>query len=241
MSAIDFPIPSFRSCDITMRAWDGTGYPDHLKGSDIPIRARILAVVDCFDALTSDRPYRPRLSDADAVDILVQRRGTMYDPLIVDAFLSVYKDIAPEAVAQVTTQDNPLPLWPTTGGKMELDTSGARLEDIAASTEESLALFDLARSLAGDLSFQRVATVVANHTRRIVPTSTCVFYAYNEESDELICAHATGENAPLFFGLRIARGQRLSGWVAANERTIVNSDPVLDFGEVSKINSSTTA
>jgi len=156
LSAIDFPYPVVPIVRHHHESWDGTGYPDHLKGSDIPIGARILAVVDCFDALTSDRPYRPRLSDADAIDILVQRRGIMYDPIIVDAFLKVYKDIAPEDVAQVATQDNPLPLWPTTGGKMELDTSGARLEDIAASTEESLALFDLARSLAGDLSFQRV-------------------------------------------------------------------------------------
>ena len=57
--------------------WNGTGYPDGLMGTSIPIRARILAVVDCFDALTSDRPYRGRLSDSEAVQILLDRRGSM--------------------------------------------------------------------------------------------------------------------------------------------------------------------
>ena len=49
-----------------------------------------LSVVDCFDALTSDRPYRPRMADADAIRILLARRGSMYDPLIVDTFIAIH-------------------------------------------------------------------------------------------------------------------------------------------------------
>src|SRR3954464_10528603 len=98
LSAIDFPYPVVPIVRHHHENWDGTGYPDKLSGSDIPIGARILSVVDCFDALTSDRPYRPKLSDADALAILKERRGSMYDPLIVDTFASVYKDIAPEDV-----------------------------------------------------------------------------------------------------------------------------------------------
>src|SRR3954462_11650345 len=93
LSAIDFPYPVVPIVRHHHESWDGTGYPDGLRGSQIPIGARILSVVDCFDALTSDRPYRPRLSDLEAVDILMERRGTMYDPLVVDAFMNVYKDI----------------------------------------------------------------------------------------------------------------------------------------------------
>src|SRR5436190_2138325 len=84
--------------------WDGTGYPDGLAGARIPIGARILAVVDCFDALTSDRPYRPRMSDADALQILSQRRGSMYDPLIVDTFARVYREIAPDPLPASDTR-----------------------------------------------------------------------------------------------------------------------------------------
>ena len=68
-------------------SWNGSGYPDGLSGTDIPIGARILSVVDCYDALTSDRPYRSKLTPEEAREILLERRGNMYDPLIVDAFL----------------------------------------------------------------------------------------------------------------------------------------------------------
>jgi putative nucleotidyltransferase with HDIG domain len=67
--------------------WNGTGYPQGLQGCQIPLGARILSVVDCFDALTSDRPYRARLAPAEAMNIVVERRGTMYDPAIVDTFV----------------------------------------------------------------------------------------------------------------------------------------------------------
>ena len=62
LSAIDFPYPVAPIVRHHHENWDGTGYPDGLAGEDIPIGARILSVVDCYDALTSDRPYRPRLS-----------------------------------------------------------------------------------------------------------------------------------------------------------------------------------
>ena len=67
--------------------WDGTGYPDRVAGRDIPIGARVLMVVDCFDALTSDRPYRRRLPVDQAIQIIEARRGSMYEPRVVDTFL----------------------------------------------------------------------------------------------------------------------------------------------------------
>jgi HD-GYP domain-containing protein (c-di-GMP phosphodiesterase class II) len=73
--------------------WDGSGYPAGVPGTDIPIGARILSVVDCFDALTSDRPYRRAMTSEAAVAILMDRRGTMYDPDVVDAFVRIHRDI----------------------------------------------------------------------------------------------------------------------------------------------------
>lgn len=68
-------------------SWDGTGYPQGLKGSDIPFGARVIAVADSYDAMTSDRPYRQAMTAEKATSILRQGRGSQWDPEIVDAFL----------------------------------------------------------------------------------------------------------------------------------------------------------
>jgi putative two-component system response regulator len=69
--------------------WDGGGYPDGLHGQAIPIGARIVAVVDAYDAMTHDRPYRARLSDDEARNELARHRGTQFDPELVDSFMAI--------------------------------------------------------------------------------------------------------------------------------------------------------
>jgi diguanylate cyclase (GGDEF)-like protein/putative nucleotidyltransferase with HDIG domain len=236
LSAIEFPYPVVPIVRHHHESWNGSGYPDGLKGSDIPIGARILSVVDCFDALTSDRPYRPRLSDADALRILIERRGVMYDPLVVDTFTKVYRDIAPTEPLQ-DARDERNGLSAISRAVVPHDTAittGSRLDDISASTEEMLLLYELARGLSGRLDLADAADVISKHLRRLVPATTCVFFLYDSDSDELKAAHAFGENSSHFSDIRIQMGQRLSGWVAANRQTIVNSDPMLDLGEVAR-------
>ena len=65
--------------------WDGTGYPDRLPGDEIPLGARIIFVVDAYDAMTSDRVYRGRLSREDALAELQRCAGTQFDPAVVSA------------------------------------------------------------------------------------------------------------------------------------------------------------
>ena len=77
LSVIGFPYPVVPIVRHHHENWDGTGYPDGLAGEAIPIGARILSVVDCFDALTSDRPYRPRFEPAAALQVL--HRSTRHD------------------------------------------------------------------------------------------------------------------------------------------------------------------
>jgi putative nucleotidyltransferase with HDIG domain len=109
LTAIDFPYPVVPIVRHHHENWDGTGYPDGLSGTDIPLGARILAVVDCFDALTSDRPYRGRLTVDDAIAILTERRGAMYDPLVVDVFIELqpHWSTLPEGDS-VLTESSPL-------------------------------------------------------------------------------------------------------------------------------------
>jgi len=89
LSPIRFPHPVAPIVRHHHENWDGSGYPDGLAGTEIPLDARIMSVVDCYDALTSDRPYRAALPADEALGILVSQKGIMYDPMVVDAFLLV--------------------------------------------------------------------------------------------------------------------------------------------------------
>jgi HD-GYP domain-containing protein (c-di-GMP phosphodiesterase class II) len=72
---------------------DGSGYPKGLKGEEIPIAGRIVAVADVYDALTSDRPYRPAIPAAEAVQMMVAERGTHFDVNLLDLFLERLDDV----------------------------------------------------------------------------------------------------------------------------------------------------
>jgi putative two-component system response regulator len=69
--------------------WDGTGYPHQLKGKEIPLLGRIMAIADVYDALVSVRPYKKAYSHAEAVNIIAEESGKQFDPLLVDVFLKV--------------------------------------------------------------------------------------------------------------------------------------------------------
>ena len=71
--------------------YDGGGYPEGLKGSEIPLIARIIAVCDAFDAIVTDRPYRRRKTPEEAIQIIQKQSGTQFDPVIVSAFLLAYE------------------------------------------------------------------------------------------------------------------------------------------------------
>jgi diguanylate cyclase (GGDEF)-like protein/putative nucleotidyltransferase with HDIG domain len=230
LSAIDFPYPVVPIVRHHHENWDGSGYPAGLRHTDIPIGARILSVVDCFDALTSDRPYRPKLSDDEALEILIQRRGIMYDPLVVDTFVRVHaslpKDIPRSGPASEVLKTIADSRSASSEQPMRI------LDEVSSSSDEMLTLYELARALGGQVSIGDAADVIAKHLRRLIPYSLGVFYTYDDERDELEATQAVGDSGSLVIGMRIPLGQRLSGWVAANRRTICNSDPTLDLGDV---------
>ena len=72
--------------------WDGTGYPQGLKGKEIPLQGRLMAIVDVYNAMTSDRPHRGMIFHKDAVDIIKSLKGTHFDPELVEVFLEHEKE-----------------------------------------------------------------------------------------------------------------------------------------------------
>lgn len=133
--------------------WDGTGYPMRLEGQDIPLEGRIVAVADVYDALTSDRVYRPAFSERAAVEIMVAGRGTQFDPAVLDAFLDVgqtvdqaeatARRVAPERVRAAHSPHAQFraPLSAATVVRRETAVSTTMLERAARKAEQELARF----------------------------------------------------------------------------------------------------
>jgi putative two-component system response regulator len=97
--------------------FDGHGYPRGLAGDDIPLPGRIAAVADVFDALTSDRVYRPAVSTEDALGVLVAERGGHFDPDVVDAFVASLEEVLIIGEqCPATSADDPRPAFSTTAG-----------------------------------------------------------------------------------------------------------------------------
>jgi len=216
LSAIDFPYPVVPMVRHHHEAWNGTGYPDGIGGTEIPIGARILAVVDCFDALTSDRPYRKKLSNEEALMILWQRRGSMYDPIVVDAFATAC-DRLEQAVAE-EVDDTHAPFLSVRRNTTTDSNDIGRHQDATT------------HCVSGAV-YKRVYTQVLSNIKSLVEVaSVIVYFEYDETNDELVALQVVSDRPEQLLGYRIAVGERLSGWVAANRRAITNSGATIDLG-----------
>jgi len=228
LSSIEFPYPVVPIVRHHHENWDGSGYPTGIAGTAIPIGARILSVVDCFDALTSDRPYRPALTTEAALAILAERRGTMYDPLVVDTFVRIHRQLIglgeTEIVAPGKKDQEGKAEEPAGGLVSEMPTSGG------------LALFQLYQVLCdfGDRPWDDGADLVVYRLSQVLPVAACAVFAYEQTSDTLVCQSAHGPGLAALRGSRRRLGEGLSGWVAANRRPVINSIPALDLADVSK-------
>lgn len=212
LSSIRFPYPVVPIVRHHHENWDGTGYPDGLKGTQIPLGARILSVVDCFDALTSDRPYRPRLPDEEAVAILMNRRGSMYDPLVVDTFIQV-KDALTESYIRSIAVDSAQHI-PT--------------------TELGRETFDQIPSVNIDLS--RALRTILQSVQDELRTSLILAFIRDPVRDDIYVADIIGPESSRVQPFRMAVGSRVTGWVVANGRRIANADSQLELENVFKDN-----
>jgi putative nucleotidyltransferase with HDIG domain len=228
LSLVQFPYPVVPIVRAHHESWDGSGYPRGLKGEEIPIGARILSVVDCFDALTSDRPYRRRMTDAEAVAILRERQGTMYDPEVVETFVRVHLDIE---IAGADAPAHREVMQRVTQARQDSDAAREVAPDVSANTPGSLLAFvSLSRMASGEAALADVLALGSRLLADVVPGATGAWFVPDGKSDRLIAVHAFGPAAAALRGVVVATGERLTGWVAVNRQSIVNSDAALDLG-----------
>ncbi len=226
LSSIEFPYPVVPIVRYHHENWDGSGYPEGIRGADIPIGARILSVVDCYDALTSDRPYRPAMTTEQAIDILSQRRGTMYDPLVVDAFVRAHATLRADAEREQT---------PAVLLANQLDaapTSKAALSDVPLAQEaplESLRLLACLSPFPAAPPLRSVCLQLVASLRAIATFDTAALFVVDESSGEAEALFVEGSGQQVLDKTRIAIGEQLTGWVAAHRTSVWNSSAALDL------------
>jgi len=228
LSSIQFPYPVVPIVRHHHENWDGSGYPNGLKGVAIPLGARVLSVVDCFDALTSDRPYRPKLPVSEAVRILLERRGSMYDPLVVDKFIEAQPELSEQPTSDVEDREAmesiatrlrlPAQEVPATHG-----VTGQRLP------VETLSFLRSIRPFPSGLSVEDLGLVVSKHLTRLTNASSIAIYCVTENGQSIRCCYADNSVGALRDRPLIPLGERLSGWVVAHRTPIWNSDAALDL------------
>lgn len=221
LKSIDFPYPVEPIVRHHHENWDGRGYPDGLQGQEIPLGARILSVVDCYDALTSDRPYRPRMTRQQAEHILLDRRGVMYDPWVVDGFLGILDKL--EAIDAAEGRSMPAH-----------GTSTATLDVISAATAEEREFGELRRELPKAPTLVAAAEILFAHLRRVVPAAAVVMYVQPPGEDDLKAFYCAGSGVSIIESTRIPMGERISGWAFAHRQIVFNSDATLDLGPVAR-------
>jgi putative methionine-R-sulfoxide reductase with GAF domain len=228
LSAVKFPYPVVPIVRHHHEQWSGKGYPAGISGADIPLGARILAVVDGFDALTSDRPYRPRLSEQEAFAIVLQGRGSLYDPLVVDTFVKAYPQIAPAAI-KAGTESTTLMTLSTVPDQRG---PGNALRNIRVNASETSLLDSSRRLIAGTKTSTEAFAAAAQCLRQVSAASVFAFFRYDRNRDVLTCDHTFGDKQGLLDGLTMAVGTRVSGWSAATRRVSINATASLDLANV---------
>jgi diguanylate cyclase (GGDEF)-like protein/putative nucleotidyltransferase with HDIG domain len=247
LDRVQFPYPVVPIVLSHHERWNGSGYPYGLKGEAIPMGARILSVVDCFDALTSERPYRRAMSVDDAMKHLISEINTSFDPRVVAAIEKRYIELE-QVVRRTESTKSPFPsvtnpnraVAPSAGFAEVPNAAEVRatsfLASIVSARQEAQLLFELAQTLGNSLSLRETLSVVAIRLKEMIPHDLIVFYVC--EGQKLVPRYVHGVDYDLFRSLEMPIGQGISGWVAQHKKPIINGDPMAEskhLGDPSRI------
>jgi diguanylate cyclase (GGDEF)-like protein/putative nucleotidyltransferase with HDIG domain len=230
VSAVPFPFPVAPLIRSHHERWDGMGYPSGLCGEQIPVGARILSVVDCYDALTSARPYRSALSPDAAIRVLKEEAGKALDPAIVETFSALVPLLTPPTndslLRRIRRPSDPARHDVAVGSGERVGADA--FAEIASANRETYALYEIAQSMGRSMSIADTMTLVSAKLSALVPFSTCALFVRRGDED-LRCRFATGVHADLLEDSSIAEGNGLSGWVMRHRRPLINGVPIAEF------------
>lgn len=243
LEQVDFPYPVVPIVRAHHEKWDGSGYPYGLSGDAIPIGARILAAVDCLDALASDRQYRKALPLDEAMAKVASESGASFDPRVVEILQRRYVKL--EKVAHEQPFKAPPKL--STDIKVErglapdagfAESEAPPIHDyepaqdlltrVTAARQEAQVLSDLNRQIGTALGLMDTLSMLSVRLKHLVPHDSMAVYL--PKNKVLIPEYVSGDNFRLFSSLRIPLGEGLSGWVAQNHKPILNGNPSVEPG-----------
>ena len=242
LEQVDFPYPVVPIVRAHHEKWDGSGYPNGLKREEIPIGARILAAVDCLDALASDRQYRRALPLDEAMAKVASESGISFDPQVVEILRRRYvalekmaKEEPLQAVVKLSTDIKvERGLAPDAGfaesehAPPEELATAKNDAGLAAAREQADALAGLGAQLGPALTLEDTLALLAVRVKRLVPHDAMAIYVMRNKV--LHAEFVSGENFRLFSALKIPLGEGLSGWVAQNAKPIMNGNPSVEPG-----------
>jgi diguanylate cyclase (GGDEF)-like protein/putative nucleotidyltransferase with HDIG domain len=241
LEKVAFPYPVAPIVRAHHEKWNGKGYPQGLAGENIPIGARILAAVDCLDALASDRQYRKALPLEDAMRQVASEAGTSFDPKVIAVLERRYLELERVAVNSQETIHKEELTFSTGAGRGEKPAAGFEvdgrrgggtqadfLSSIASARQEAHTLFELSRDLGNSLSLDETLSLVGMRLRKLVPYDSIVVFVRKREL--LLPEFVSGNNFRLLSSLKIPVGTGLCGWVAQNAKAILNGNPTVEMG-----------
>jgi diguanylate cyclase (GGDEF)-like protein/putative nucleotidyltransferase with HDIG domain len=245
LERVQFPYPVTPIVRSHHERWNGSGYPDGLKGEEIPIGARILAAVDCLDALASDRQYRRALPLEEAMKRVAAEANVSFDPKVVNVLERRFQALERMAGNNEIERTGLSPNVrvergeaPAAGFEAHKATSSTGLAhqvnfltSIAAARQEVQNLNELTQDLGNSLSLNETLSLLSIRLKRMIPYDALAIYVMRD--DVLRPEYVTGENCLLFSSLEIPLGEGLSGWVAENRRPIINGNPAVEPGYMS--------
>jgi diguanylate cyclase (GGDEF)-like protein/putative nucleotidyltransferase with HDIG domain len=239
LKRVNFPYPVEDIVRYHHEKWDGSGYPKGLKAEQIPLVARIISVVDFYDATRCDRPYRKGMKREDSLALLQKMSGSSFDPKVVELFnkhvIEFDKLIDAEDIQEQVPSENIDLLTsarPDAGLASDIlgsPDSSLGFRSITEAQREVFALHEIAQTIGSSLNMHDTVTLISNKLRAIVPFDTCIIFVVDDRSGKAIAMHVVGDHADLFSARRISVGDGITGWVIANARSMCNSSPELDL------------